>query len=50
MSDDEADPELLELLRETLGLSRRPAQEEVSGDTGRSRAVLWYFLPSTLQW
>ena len=35
MSDDEADPELLELLRETLGLSRKP-KDEISSDTGTS--------------
>ncbi|KAK3686776.1 hypothetical protein LTR37_019491 [Vermiconidia calcicola] len=34
MSDDEADPELLELLRETLGLGKKKAQDEVSTDTG----------------
>lgn len=35
MSDDEADPELVELLRQTLGLSGRPKEDEVSTDTGR---------------
>ncbi|KAK3721291.1 hypothetical protein LTR37_003166 [Vermiconidia calcicola] len=34
MSDDEADLELLELLRETLGLGKKRAQDEVSTDTG----------------
>jgi hypothetical protein len=34
MSDDEADPELLELLRESLGLSKKTRSDEVSGDTG----------------
>ncbi|KAF2162723.1 hypothetical protein M409DRAFT_26960 [Zasmidium cellare ATCC 36951] len=33
MSDDEADPELLELLRQSLGISR-PTHGEVSSDTG----------------
>lgn len=35
MSDDEADPELLALLRERLGLSQ-PNDDGVSSDTGRS--------------
>lgn len=35
MSDDEADQELLELLRQSLGLSNRP-QDEISSDTGMS--------------
>lgn len=34
MSDDEADPELLELFRQSLGISNVP-QDEVSSDTGR---------------
>lgn len=34
MSDDEADPELLELLRESLGLKKKPQINEVSSDTG----------------
>lgn len=33
MSDDEADPELLALLRERLGLSQ-PTDDGVSSDTG----------------
>lgn len=33
MSDDEADPELLELLRQSLGISRQ-AKDDISGDTG----------------
>ncbi|EME78329.1 uncharacterized protein MYCFIDRAFT_58458 [Pseudocercospora fijiensis CIRAD86] len=33
MSDDEADPELLELLRQRLGISSRP-RDEISSDTG----------------
>jgi hypothetical protein len=33
MSDDEADPELLELLRQSLGISKKPS-DEVSTDTG----------------
>lgn len=33
MSDDEADPELLELLRQSLGLSKT-ARDEISKDTG----------------
>ena len=37
MSDDEADLELLELLRETLGLGKKRAQDEVSTDTGEKR-------------
>lgn len=35
MSDDEADPELLELLRSRLGITRRNP-DEVSSDTGGS--------------
>ncbi len=34
MSDDEADPELLELLRQSLSLSKKAASDEVSSDTG----------------
>jgi hypothetical protein len=34
MSDDEADLELLELLRQSLGISKR-AEDEVSTDTGK---------------
>ena len=34
MSDDEADPELLELLRQSLGISN-VRQDGVSSDTGR---------------
>ena len=33
MSDDEADPELLELLRQSLGIGG-PKTDEVSTDTG----------------
>jgi hypothetical protein len=33
MSDDEADPELLELLRQSLGIGA-PKTDEVSKDTG----------------
>ena len=33
MSDDEADPELLELLRQSLGIGA-PKTDEVSTDTG----------------
>lgn len=39
MSDDEADPELLELLRQSLGISR-PTHGEVSSDTGMWRHCL----------
>lgn len=35
MSDDEADLELLELLRQSLGMSCKPNCDEVSSDTGR---------------
>ena len=41
MSDDEADPELLELLRQSLGLSKGP-ENEISSDTGR---LLACYLP-----
>lgn len=33
MSDDEADPELLELLRQTLGIGKQKS-DEISSDTG----------------
>lgn len=33
MSDDEADPELLELLRQSLGIGKQQS-DEVSSDTG----------------
>lgn len=33
MSDDEADPELLELLRQSLGMGK-PQTDEISSDTG----------------
>lgn len=39
MSDDEADPELLELLRQSLGLSNHP-KDEVSSDTGTFRSAI----------
>jgi len=35
MSDDEADPELLELLRQSLGISK-PNKDEISNVTGMS--------------
>ncbi|KXS97841.1 hypothetical protein AC578_7631 [Pseudocercospora eumusae] len=38
MSDDEADPELLELLRQRLGISSRP-RDEISSDTGVLRSA-----------
>lgn len=34
MSDDEADPELLELLRQSLGMSKKP-NDEISSETGK---------------
>lgn len=39
MSDDEADPELLELLRQSLGIGK-PQSDEVSLDTGEYAVVL----------
>lgn len=33
MSDDEADPELLELLRQSLGMGKKQS-DEISSDTG----------------
>lgn len=44
MSDDEADPELLELLRQSLGISR-PTHGEVSSDTGMWHHCLLRRLP-----
>ena len=35
MSDDETDPELLELLRQSLGLTKS-SRDEISSDTGNS--------------
>ena len=43
MSDDEADPELLALLRESLGIGVKRS-DEVSEDTGRSQSQLSYIL------
>ena len=38
MSDDEADPELLELLRQSLGLTKRNG-DEISSDTGKVQST-----------
>lgn len=47
MSDDEADPELLELLRQSLGIAG-PKIDEVSQDTGTfESSVLKNRLPVT---
>lgn len=39
MSDDEADPEILALLREQLGIGK-PAEQSISSDTGQSNAFI----------
>jgi hypothetical protein len=41
MSDDEADPELLELLRQSLGIGG-PKTDEISTDTGTFGGNVWF--------